>query len=107
MLILVTNNNTRRVKTPASVKQLAVQLPTTAPQPRSGLLRGDVPLRLGHQLVSDEELADGGGAEERRVEVHVKPAVFGLLLGTVKRRLVNAGAWSLLVKISGPVSSKK
>ncbi|CRK44886.1 hypothetical protein BN1723_006342 [Verticillium longisporum] len=48
-------------------------------QTGGGLLGGDIALRLGHELVADEELADRRGPQQGRVEVHVQVAVVGLL----------------------------
>jgi hypothetical protein len=41
------------------------------PQPAGSLFWGDVALRFGHELVSNQEFAHCGGAQERRVKVHV------------------------------------
>lgn len=45
------------------------------PQAQGSLLGSKVPLRLGHHLKPDEELADRGRAKKRRVEVEVQLGV--------------------------------
>mmetsp|Transcript_33227 Transcript_33227/g.81522 ORF Transcript_33227/g.81522 Transcript_33227/m.81522 type:complete len:86 (+) Transcript_33227:480-737(+) len=39
---------------------------------RGGLLGGEVALRFREEFKADHEFADGGGAEKRRVKVHVE-----------------------------------
>lgn len=78
---------------PLLLQQLAIKLASAAPEASSRLLGGDISLRLSHQLVSNEEFADGGRPEEGRVKVHMEPAGLGFFLGAVQRRLVDPGAW--------------
>jgi hypothetical protein len=74
------------------LKLLAVQLAATGAQALCGLLRGDVALRLGHHLVSNLELANGGTSQERRVEVDVEVAGLDLVGCARERSLMEAHA---------------
>lgn len=56
------------------------------------MLRCDIPLRLSHELIPDQELLDCRGPQKRRVEVHVKPCILNLLVSTREGRLVNPRA---------------
>jgi hypothetical protein len=60
-----------------------------------GLLRGDVALRLCHELVADEELSYSGAAQEGWVEVDVEVAGFDLPGGAGERCLVETHAYNV------------
>ena len=72
------------------LQQLAIELTTAVSETRSRLLWCNIPLRLSHQLIPDQELAHGGRPEKRRIEVHMEPAHLGLFLRAIQRRLVDA-----------------
>jgi len=79
------------------VQLLAVKLSTAVSKSGSGLLRGDVALRLCHHLITDQELAHGSAAEEGRIKVHVEVTGLNLLGCTFKRCLVKTHACFMLV----------
>ena len=79
------------------VQLLAVKLSTTVSESGSGLLGGDVALRLCHHLITDQELAHSSAAEEGRIEMHVEVTGLDLLRCTFKRCLVKTHAYFMLV----------
>lgn len=68
---------------------LAVELTATATETSCSLLGSDITLRLSHQLITDQELANSRAPQKRRVEVQVQIRGLHLLLSTVQRSLVN------------------
>lgn len=73
---------------------LPVHLTAQRPEPCCCLLRRNIPLGFGHQLVPNEELAHRRGTKQGWVEVHVEVAVLGLFFRTFERCLVDTGAYS-------------
>lgn len=59
----------------------AVKRTTAVAQAFRGLFGCDVALGFGHEFVADEEFADGGAAQEWRVEVDVEVAGFDFVGG--------------------------
>ena len=57
------------------------------------MLGRDVALGFGHEFIADEEFADGGTAEERRVEVDVEVTGFDFVGSAGERSLVETHAW--------------
>jgi len=57
-------------------------------QPLGGLLRSQVSLRLGQQLVADHKLLDRGGTQKRRIKVGVQLPMIGI--GRVERSAMPA-----------------
>lgn len=74
------------------VQLLAVKLSTAVSKSGSGLLRGDVALRLCHHLITDQELAHSSAAEEGRIEMHVEVTGLDFLGRTFKRCLMKTHA---------------
>lgn len=70
----------------------AIQRSTAVPQAFRGLFGRDIALRLGHQLVADEELSHRCAAQQRWVEVDVEMAGFDLFGGAGEWRLVDSHA---------------
>lgn len=70
----------------------AIQRSVAIPQAFRGLFGRDIALRLGHQLVADEELSHCCAAQQRWVEVDVEMAGFDLFGGAGEWRLVDSHA---------------
>lgn len=71
---------------------VSIELAATIPQACCRLLRGNIALRLSHELKADKELAHRRGAQQRRIKVHVKVRILNFVLRAAQRRLVDAGA---------------
>ena len=78
------------------LKLLAVKLAATGAQALCSLLRSDVALRLGHHLVADLELTNGGTSQEGRVEMDVEMAGLDLVDCACERSLVKTHACILV-----------
>lgn len=70
---------------------IPVQLPAAISQTSRRLFRSDIPLRLSHELIPNQEFFHRRGTQQGRVEVHVKVGVLNLFLCSPERRLVNSG----------------
>ena len=81
--------------TPSRRSRSAIERTTAVAQAFRGLFRCDVALGLGHELVADKELADGGAAQYGWLEVDVEVAGFDLFGCAGGGSLVEAHAWMM------------
>jgi hypothetical protein len=79
-----------------SLQMLSIQLTSTIiPQSLGSLLWSNIPLRLGHKLISNQKLSDCRTSEKRGIEMHMEMRGLDFLLRAFKWSLMDTRTYTI------------